>query len=505
MVAVLGLPLVVPTLPPELRAAYSETCTATPFLLLAIWTFRRRLAGAEEGERRFWNSMTAAAACWIGQQALLMATYTREDLSVALSLLDELLYVGLYLFMVLALDVQPHLRLEGDPPSALPVLRRVGTVVFAFGLLTYVVVVPATLDPDAYWTAIPSLTLYLLLDLYLVHRALRAFSQSTDRRWRHIYGWLLATCISWLVLDAVEALLWMEILPWLDPGTPWDLPWFLPLVLLVLTGRAGIAAGDLGESPRMETDRRPRQAASLDGPPILLAMLVPLLHFTAYGLELFDPSERQAHELVALSLLLVLGGLAFLYQRALEIRGRRLESERLEALALIEHQAYHDPLTALPNRRLLQDRFDQARAQADRRGEKLALVYLDLDGFKAINDSSGHAAGDELLRQIGQRLTSRTRASDTLARVGGDEFVVMATDVETREAATEIAIDIPRCLSEPFVVDGVELTVAASVGVSLYPDDGDALATLLRLADAAMYEAKAGGTLGKAPPEHRSL
>ncbi|MFQ5526712.1 MAG: diguanylate cyclase domain-containing protein [Thermoanaerobaculia bacterium] len=488
MTFILALPLAVPIFSPEFRAAYNDTCTTAPFLLLAILTFRWRLAGVPDSERRFWNSMTAAAACWLGQQLLLIATYT-DPAIVEVDLLQEILFAGLYLFVVIALDVRPHLEPKPGDRASLQALRHAGTVVFVFGLLAYLVLVPATMDPDSYWAGAPSFTLYVLLDIYLVLRAARAIAGSVQGRWRLIYSWLLATCSAWLILDTVEALMWIEVLPWVEGGTPWDLPWMVPMITLVMTGRARSLVG--GDEAAVPSTGKPRQRALLPhGPPILLAMLVPLLHFSVYGLELFDASQKHAHELVALAVLLLLGGLVLAYQGVLETSNRRLEVERREALARIEHQAYHDPLTALPNRRLLQDRFNQAMAQANRRKEGLAILFCDLDDFKMINDSSGHGVGDEILRRIGQRLASWVRSSDTLARVGGDEFVVMASGIETRDGAGELATKISRCLDEPFDVEGAEHVVSASVGVSLYPEDGDNLALLLRRADAAMYEAK---------------
>jgi len=492
MAFVLGLPLAVPAIAPELRSTYSETCITVPFLLLAIGTFRWRLAGAPDGERRFWTWMTAAVACWLTQQAIVIGTYPLPR-SVSLALVEDLLYVGLYLFMVLALDVRPHLELEHGDRGVLASLRRAGTVVFLFGVLVYLVFVPAELDPDSYWAGTPSFILYVVLDLYLVLRLSDALADSVERRWRLVYGWLLVTCSAWLVLDTIEALMWAEVLPWVGPGTPWDLPWMVPLVSLVMAGRVRALAGVAEEAPPLEAAPRRRGAPALGSPLILITILAPLLHFSVYGFELFGQSTRRAHELVAFGLLVVLGGLVVAYQRTLETRNRRLELERREALARVEHQAYHDPLTGLPNRRLLDDRFTQAMAQADRRGERLALLFFDLDGFKAINDTNGHAVGDELLRRIGQRLRSRVRSSDTLARVGGDEFVVMATNVETRATAVDLAEKVRRSLGEPFEVDDAAHRVSASVGVSLYPDDGRDLNILLRAADSAMYAAKGGG------------
>ena len=199
---------------------------------------------------------------------------------------------------------------------------------------------------------------------------------------------------------------------------------------------------------------------------------------------------------------MVLGGLLLAYQRTLEHRTRQLERERLDALARVEHQAYHDPLTGLPNRRLLEDRISQAIAQADRRGERVAILFLDLNDFKSVNDTSGHAVGDDVLRQIGRRLAARVRSSDTLARVGGDEFVIMATGLQARSAAARIATEVRESLEVPFVSGGTAHEITTSIGVSLYPEDGADLEALLYHADSAMYLAKGEVSAGR-PPTRR--
>jgi len=105
------------------------------------------------------------------------------------------------------------------------------------GALAYLVLIPAAFDLGSFWVDIPSFTFYVVLDAYLVVRLLDAISQSADRRWRTVYGWLLLTCVAWLILDTTEALSWAEVLPWIEAGTPLDLPWMIPLVTLVLAGR----------------------------------------------------------------------------------------------------------------------------------------------------------------------------------------------------------------------------------------------------------------------------
>ncbi|HEX6042198.1 putative bifunctional diguanylate cyclase/phosphodiesterase [Longimicrobium sp.] len=170
-----------------------------------------------------------------------------------------------------------------------------------------------------------------------------------------------------------------------------------------------------------------------------------------------------------------------------------LEEQRAGALhsaRQAEHLAYHDPLTGLPNRRLLLDRLDVALAHARRNGHRVALLFVDLDRFKVINDSLGHSTGDELLRQVGTRLRAAVRAEDTLARLGGDEFVLLLPRLDAARGAGEVARKVLETLRDPFVVGGRELFVTASAGVSVAPDDGEDGETLLRHADIAMYGGK---------------
>jgi len=152
--------------------------------------------------------------------------------------------------------------------------------------------------------------------------------------------------------------------------------------------------------------------------------------------------------------------------------------------------AHHDTLTGLPNRRLLDDRLRQAVYLAQRHDSKVAVMLLDLDGFKEVNDTLGHRAGDAVLREVAQRLTGCMRKSDTLARQGGDEFVIVVPDLNLETDCQTIAEKVLRALEPEFRVDGTGFRIGASIGVSLYPADAGDGESLLRNADIAMYRAK---------------
>jgi diguanylate cyclase (GGDEF)-like protein/PAS domain S-box-containing protein len=159
----------------------------------------------------------------------------------------------------------------------------------------------------------------------------------------------------------------------------------------------------------------------------------------------------------------------------------------------LEHQAHHDALTGLPNRLLFEDRLGQALTLAARNQERVAVLYMDLDRFKQINDTLGHSSGDALLREAAVRLHACIRKSDTLARLGGDEFTVVVTELKEPKDATQVANKLIDAMRVPFQLDGQELFVSVSLGISMYPDDGLNSETLMANADAAMYRAKEKG------------
>jgi diguanylate cyclase (GGDEF)-like protein len=174
-------------------------------------------------------------------------------------------------------------------------------------------------------------------------------------------------------------------------------------------------------------------------------------------------------------------------------RAMRLAAAMTEEL---RHVAQHDPLTRLPNRALFSDRLSQELARAKRDSGRFAVIFLDLDDFKPVNDNFGHAVGDLLLQQVAQRLQSAVRAVDTVGRIGGDEFVVLVAGLGGQEAVHTMTDKISQALQEMFVVDGHAVRVSASVGVAVYPEDGNDELTLTRCADTAMYRVKNANQAG---------
>lgn len=168
--------------------------------------------------------------------------------------------------------------------------------------------------------------------------------------------------------------------------------------------------------------------------------------------------------------------------------------DRMEAE--IRRLATHDGLTGLPNRSLFMDRLEQAIRRAQRSGTNVAVIFLDLDNFKAINDSKGHRRGDAVLRLMADRLSGSVRQTDTVARFGGDEFVIVMTDVTDRQDVTALAEKLNQALSQPCPFEGFDVSVQVSIGIALYPDHADELEALLTLADDAMYRTKGHGKGG---------
>ena len=210
------------------------------------------------------------------------------------------------------------------------------------------------------------------------------------------------------------------------------------------------------------------------------------------AVELINQARTQRDEAERIIYLVLFAGFAASFLcSAIVIRHVRgiVRSNEL----IMERMAHHDPLTGLPNRQLFNDRFGQALRQAERDKTALALMYVDLDRFKPVNDTYGHEAGDQLLVHVSAGLLAAVRRSDTVARMGGDEFVILLLAPNDNAALRELAGKILRVVTSPFVFQGRALQVGASVGIALYPADSLDAETLLLYADKAMYRAKVAG------------
>jgi diguanylate cyclase (GGDEF)-like protein/PAS domain S-box-containing protein len=168
-------------------------------------------------------------------------------------------------------------------------------------------------------------------------------------------------------------------------------------------------------------------------------------------------------------------------------------TERKAAEQQIEYQAYHDALTGLANRHLFREHLTLALALAQRRSKQVAVLFLDLDHFKVVNDSLGHTVGDGLLQEVARRLKSAVSEGDTVARVGGDEFTIVLQDLSRAQEAASVAGNVLRTIAEPMIIHGHRLYMTTSIGITVFPEDGDDAETLLKNADTAMYRAKAEG------------
>ena len=225
-------------------------------------------------------------------------------------------------------------------------------------------------------------------------------------------------------------------------------------------------------------------------------------------IQLFHETVKSGHgRPTQFRFLLPDGNVRFIESRANAVRGKSGEvdriivvsrdvTERLSADERVRHLAHHDLLTDLPNRVLMRDRIEQALIQAQRSNRRAAILFIDLDHFKNVNDLLGHTVGDQLLREVAQRLTRCVRESDTVSRQGGDEFIVLLQGLPMRAHAVVTAEKIVEAFSQPFTLSNHTLDVTASIGLSVYPDDGIDADTLLRNADTAMYHAKASGRHG---------
>ncbi|QRY78093.1 EAL domain-containing protein [Pseudomonas sp. PDNC002] len=289
----------------------------------------------------------------------------------------------------------------------------------------------------------------------------------------------------------------------MQPGIDYD-PTLFGLSLLIAVAASGAAlwiAFQLRQNA-------PYVRLARAGAALVMGVAIVGMHYTGMAAARFpdgsfcgaSPSGLNSDWLALLIIIVTLAiiGIALLtsvLDARLESRTAQLTSSLAQANQELTQLALHDNLTRLPNRILLEDRIEQQIGKVQRNGGHFALMFLDLDGFKPVNDAFGHHVGDLLLKEVARRLCDNLRSEDTVARIGGDEFVVLV-ELAAAEDAVTVASQQINLLAQPFQVAGQELRIAASIGIVLYPGDGATQQELLRNADAAMYHAKGNGKNG---------
>ncbi|HWW80385.1 MAG TPA: EAL domain-containing protein [Steroidobacteraceae bacterium] len=241
------------------------------------------------------------------------------------------------------------------------------------------------------------------------------------------------------------------------------------------------------------------------GAAFVMGLAISGMHYTGMAASRFSPGsfcigagttdQRWLALTIAVPAMAVLAitTILLVYDGHLESRTRKHNAQLEKANAQLEHAATHDALTGLPNRVLLADRLAQATAQSERYSRGFAVMVVDLDRFKSINDSLGHIAGDDLLKEMASRLRQQLRKADTLARLGGDEFVLVLNEISGPHDAESVASKVLAGMAQPVTLSGLEVQISASIGISVFPEDGVDAETLLQHADAAMYHAKKNG------------
>jgi diguanylate cyclase (GGDEF)-like protein len=492
VLAAVAAPYLLPGLSLEQRQAFEYLYAWKPPILLNLALFqlglRRR---SDPAERRFWHLWTGAFLCWLGQQL----TLNVASGSLPVWLGEDVLYSGFYLLLLISLIRPPGTR----PPEVSTGRARLevaATAVFTAGALGYLVLVPALVERDVFATFVPSLVLYLFFDGVILLALLGARRRAADARWRCVYTWLLAGGALFLALDASELLMTAEILPWVGSGTWLDLAWLAPHAALAVASRVREppfgAPAAAAPPPERALEEQGLLGSLWKDPMTAYVAAFPLLHFGFQGAGVLSPEDRTLRELLVLGLVLVLAGFAIVHEKLLLHDRGWLKQTQLR-VTLAEMHAYYDGLTGLPNRNLLADRLQIAVSRVFRRSSRLAVLFLDLDRFKVVNDTLGHRAGDALLREAAGRLRTALRQADTLARFGGDEFVALIEDVREPADAARVAEKLHEALRPPVEIAGRELFVTASIGISLCPDDSSGADEAIRNADAALHRAKERG------------
>jgi diguanylate cyclase (GGDEF)-like protein len=439
-----------------------------------------------ERERLFWRLIGISLGAWLIGEITALVFYDVSN-PFTLAAVDAL-YLCYYLAFTLALDLQPQFTSGQLQIRPLRVLGSAGRVLFLSGLFLYFVILPSTLGIDEFLTWVPSFSLYVALDLYLVSRAFQELRHAATPQSRLIYGLLLAALSFALITDSLDLAWIASYLPSAFPRVT-DFLWYAPMVLIVAAVRSGSFAADEGSTVEINDDDDQVRGVPLLVYSVGLALLHLLLALTPHA-----GGSLQFARIILVMVWLILFGMLNLVQNSIIQREVRQQSrQRLAAEQHIRDLSRLDPLTGLLNRRALEEELARAVARANRSGMPLGLMFIDLDDFKVVNDTWGHAAGDSVLREAAARIKALTRDVDSVARYGGDEFVLIFEALEHPSGAEIVGQRILDGFKMGFQFESGRINLSASIGIAMHPANGRNPDSLFESADRAMYTAKQRG------------
>ncbi len=440
---------------------------ASAIAATAAWVAARRM---QRGARHAWALLAATLTAWLAGD-LVWDWYAVTRGEPPLASIADLLYVLGYVFLLAGVVAMMRLRSAGRNRE---VLLDAGALAIAAALLSWQLLI----TPD-FGDAMPLLdrlvtALYPFADVFML-AALASLAWSPGRRGKAT--WLLFAFLALtLALDTAYAVLTRL---YDNLGLDW-------INALYPVSYAFLAAAVLHPDAARIAESEPEAVRHLH-PARLTFLALALISAPALSL-LANGGIHDASDSVILA-----GAVALTAIVIARFASAGREREREAAHELLSFQATHDQLTGLVNRALLIDRIEHALERGPRTDASISVLYLDLDGFKTVNDAWGHRAGDKLLIDVAARLRGAVRPSDTVARLGGDEFVVLCEDLTDRNVVIEIAERVVASLAVAYAVDGKEIQLSASVGIVMHAGGNETAETLLRDADAAMYRAKEGG------------
>lgn len=442
-----------------------------------------------ERERYFWRLLGLSLSAWLAGEMLAFLYLDNVNASAGTGV--DSLYLILYLGLVLALDLQPESAEKRLRIRPLRLLASAGRILFVGGLFVYFVLLPRTLGVTEYLTWVPSFSFYVILDLYLVGRLVYSAVHAHTPRWRWIYGLL---SIAWAFVLATDSIDFAWIASYLPASLPEfaDVCWFMPMILIVVASRIRHSTGDSIQPVDVVDDDDRIRAIPL----LVYSLGFALIHLFLSAVQNNHGLLQNARVGLVMLCLIVFGILNLVQNSVIERRSREQGLRRKEAEEHIRSLSLEDPLTRLLNRRAFDAEFSRAVARASRSGLVLGLMFIDLDHFKAVNDTYGHTAGDCVLKEAAARIKAFTREVDTLARYGGDEFIVVLEGLERPADAEVVAGRILDGFKMGFQFETGRINLSASIGIAIYPGDGRTPSQLFEAADHAMYSVKESGGSG---------